>query len=56
MSLCIVFIIAAEYANLPPIPPYLHPGYSRYIDGVNFASAGSGALVETRRGLVYSSI
>ncbi|GMY37479.1 protein-S-isoprenylcysteine O-methyltransferase A isoform X1 [Fagus crenata] len=42
----------AEYANLPPIPPYLHPGYSRYIDGVNFASAGSGALVETRRGLV----
>nr|XP_023887254.1 GDSL esterase/lipase 1-like [Quercus suber] len=42
----------AEYANLPLIPPYLHPGYNRYIDGANFASAGSGALDETRPGLV----
>ncbi|GMY22675.1 gdsl esterase/lipase 5 [Fagus crenata] len=42
----------AEYANLPLIPPYLHPGYNRYIDGTNFASGGAGALVETHRGLV----
>nr|POE67598.1 gdsl esterase/lipase 5 [Quercus suber] len=30
-------IVAAEYANLELIPPYLHPGYNRYIDGANFA-------------------
>ncbi|KAB1218298.1 GDSL esterase/lipase 1 [Morella rubra] len=42
----------AEYAKLPLIPPYLHPGYHRYTDGANFASAGAGALVETRQGLV----
>nr|POE67597.1 gdsl esterase/lipase 1 [Quercus suber] len=42
----------AEYANLPLIPPYLHPGYNRYIDGANFASVGAGALDETRPGLV----
>ncbi|XP_075646454.1 GDSL esterase/lipase 1-like isoform X2 [Castanea sativa] len=42
----------AEYANLPLIPPYLHPGYNRYIDGANFASGGAGALDETRPGLV----
>ncbi|XP_018839182.2 GDSL esterase/lipase 1-like [Juglans regia] len=42
----------AEYLKLPFIPPYLHPGYHRYTDGANFASAGAGALVETRRGLV----
>ena len=44
-------IIAAEYANLELIPPYLHPGYNRYIDGANFASGGAGALDETRQGL-----
>jgi hypothetical protein len=37
---------------LPLITPYLHPGYNRYIDGANFASAGSGALVETQQGSV----
>ncbi|GMY22672.1 GDSL esterase/lipase 2-like [Fagus crenata] len=42
----------AEYAKLPLIPPYLQPGYNRYIDGANFASVGAGALVETRQGLV----
>ncbi|XP_059458285.1 GDSL esterase/lipase 2-like [Corylus avellana] len=43
----------AEYAKLPLITPYLHPGYNRnYIDGANFASAGSGALVETQQGSV----
>ncbi|GMY22662.1 integrator complex subunit 9 like [Fagus crenata] len=42
----------AEYANLPLIPPYLHPGYNQYINGANFASGGAGALVETHQGLV----
>ncbi|XP_027337345.1 GDSL esterase/lipase 5-like [Abrus precatorius] len=43
----------AEYAELPLIPPYLHPGYhDHYIYGVNFASAGAGALPETNQGLV----
>jgi hypothetical protein len=42
----------AEYAKLPLITPYLHPGYHSYIDGANFASAGAGALVETAQGLV----
>ncbi|KAG7992190.1 hypothetical protein I3843_02G114900 [Carya illinoinensis] len=42
----------AEYLKLPFVPPYLHPGYHRYTDGANFASAGAGALVETNRGLV----
>jgi len=37
---------------LPLIPPYLHPGYNRYTDGVNFASIGAGVLAETRQGLV----
>ncbi|XP_061361909.1 GDSL esterase/lipase 5-like [Gastrolobium bilobum] len=43
----------AEYAELPLIPPYLHPGYhGQYMYGVNFASAGAGALVETNQGRV----
>ncbi|XP_028763283.1 GDSL esterase/lipase 5-like isoform X2 [Neltuma alba] len=43
----------AEYAKLPLILPYLHPAsYLDYIFGANFASAGSGALVETRQGTV----
>ncbi|XP_028752109.1 GDSL esterase/lipase 1-like [Neltuma alba] len=42
----------AEYAKLPLIQPYLFPGNHEYIDGVNFASAGSGALVETNQGRV----
>ncbi|XP_042946716.1 GDSL esterase/lipase 1-like isoform X2 [Carya illinoinensis] len=42
----------AEFAKLPLIPAYLHPGYKRYADGANFASAGAGALVETRQGSV----
>uniref|UniRef100_A0A2N9FTZ2 SGNH hydrolase-type esterase domain-containing protein n=1 Tax=Fagus sylvatica TaxID=28930 RepID=A0A2N9FTZ2_FAGSY len=42
----------AEFANLPFITPYLYPGYHRYTDGTNFASAGAGALVETNKGLV----
>ncbi|KAK7258444.1 hypothetical protein RIF29_24021 [Crotalaria pallida] len=42
----------AEYAELPLIQPYLFPGYQRYTNGVNFASAGAGALVETNQGQV----
>ncbi|PON45112.1 SGNH hydrolase-type esterase domain containing protein [Parasponia andersonii] len=42
----------AEYAKLPFIPPYLQPHEHEFKYGVNFASAGAGALVETRRGLV----
>ncbi|CAK7356458.1 unnamed protein product [Dovyalis caffra] len=41
----------AKYANLPFIPPFLQPGIdSHYGYGVNFASAGAGALVETFKG------
>lgn len=49
-----VCVFAAEYAELPLIPPYLHPGYHdhQYIYGVNFASSGAGALAETSPGLV----
>ncbi|XP_035547984.1 GDSL esterase/lipase 1-like [Juglans regia] len=42
----------AEFAKLPLIPAYLHPGYKRYADGANFASAGAGALVGTHLGSV----
>ncbi|XP_060964372.1 GDSL esterase/lipase 1 [Cannabis sativa] len=39
----------AEYAKLPLIPPYLHPGYVDYTSGVNFASSGAGVLIETHQ-------
>ncbi|CAB4272214.1 unnamed protein product [Prunus armeniaca] len=42
----------AEYAKLPFIPPYLQPGFNNYTYGVNFASAGGGALSETHQGFV----
>ncbi|XP_060669777.1 GDSL esterase/lipase 3-like, partial [Ziziphus jujuba] len=43
----------AERAKLPLIPPYLQPGIDHQLTyGVNFASAGAGALLETRQGLV----
>ncbi|CAH1418142.1 unnamed protein product [Lactuca virosa] len=44
----------AEFAGLPLIPAYLDPRYhnNEFLYGVNFASAGSGALVETNAGLV----
>lgn len=44
------FNIVAKYANLPFIPPFLQPGIDQYYYGVNFASAGAGALVETYKG------
>ncbi|OAY53266.1 GDSL esterase/lipase 1 [Manihot esculenta] len=40
----------AEYLKLPLIPPYLQPGIDHFTDGVNFASGGAGALVETHQG------
>jgi hypothetical protein len=40
---------AAEFAKLPLIPPYLQPGNRQFINGVNFASGGAGALVETNQ-------
>ncbi|EXC01344.1 GDSL esterase/lipase 1 [Morus notabilis] len=42
----------SEYAKLPLIPPYLNPGVHNYEYGVNFASGGAGALVETHQGFV----
>ncbi|KAK3410655.1 hypothetical protein EUGRSUZ_J02601 [Eucalyptus grandis] len=42
----------AEYAGLPLIPPYLQPGVRNWRHGVNFASAGAGALAETFKGSV----
>lgn len=37
---------------MPLIQPYLFPGSQDYVNGINFASAGAGALVETHKGLV----
>ncbi|PWA78027.1 SGNH hydrolase-type esterase domain-containing protein [Artemisia annua] len=42
----------AEYARLPPIPPYLAPGNTELTYGTNFASTGSGALIDTDAGFV----
>lgn len=38
----------AEYAGRPFLQPYLLPGLNNYTNGINFASAGACALVETR--------
>ncbi|XP_022762418.1 GDSL esterase/lipase 1-like [Durio zibethinus] len=42
----------AEYAGLPLIPAYMQPDNKNFIDGVNFASGGAGALIETHQGYV----
>ncbi|KAI8569469.1 hypothetical protein RHMOL_Rhmol02G0281900 [Rhododendron molle] len=43
----------AEYAKLPLLRPYKQPGnYHQFSNGVNFASAGAGALAETHQGMV----
>ncbi|XVE93117.1 hypothetical protein REPUB_Repub01dG0162500 [Reevesia pubescens] len=42
----------AQFAGLPIIPTYLEPGNHKFTDGVNFASGGAGALVESHRGFV----
>ena len=49
---CHSMMSAAEYANLPLIRPFLQPGNNEYYEGVNFASSGAGALLETFRGSV----
>ncbi|KAL9355104.1 hypothetical protein Peur_053074 [Populus x canadensis] len=41
----------AGFAKLPLIPPYLSPGNSEFTNGLNFASAGAGALTETNVGM-----
>ncbi|WCJ28926.1 GDSL lipase [Euphorbia peplus] len=41
----------AEYLKLPGyIQPYLQPGNYNYTNGVDFATGGAGALVETNKG------
>ncbi|XP_022152560.1 GDSL esterase/lipase 1-like [Momordica charantia] len=42
----------AKYGNLPLIRPYLNPKNKFYLHGVNFASAGADALVDTHQGFV----
>ncbi|CAI9114486.1 OLC1v1015218C1 [Oldenlandia corymbosa var. corymbosa] len=44
-------VLAAKYAGLPLIPPYFQSSYHQFGYGVNFASGGGGALVETYQGL-----
>ncbi|XP_057740382.1 GDSL esterase/lipase 1-like [Arachis stenosperma] len=44
--------VIAELAKLPLVPPYLHPGNPDFTYGVNFASGGSGALLQTAQGSV----
>ena len=44
--------VAAQFAGLPIIPTYLQPGNHKFTDGVNFASGGAGALVESHQGFV----
>ncbi|KAK9269959.1 hypothetical protein L1049_025532 [Liquidambar formosana] len=42
----------AEFAKLPLIPAFLLPGLNEFTNGVNFASGGAGALVETHPGTI----
>ncbi|XAR49842.1 hypothetical protein NMG60_11003999 [Bertholletia excelsa] len=42
----------AEHAKLPLLPPYKQPGNYQFTHGVNFASAGAGALSQTFAGMV----
>lgn len=44
---------AAEFAKLPLIPSYFKAKTKQLPFGVNFASGGAGALVETHAGKVY---
>ena len=44
--------VTAQFAGLPIIPTYLQPGNHKFINGVNFASGGAGALVESHQGFV----
>ncbi|XP_062154192.1 GDSL esterase/lipase 5-like isoform X2 [Alnus glutinosa] len=44
--------LVSDFIELPLIPPFLQPGNPQYYNGVNFASAGAGALVQTFQGEV----
>ncbi|KAJ6364546.1 hypothetical protein OIU76_029497 [Salix suchowensis] len=44
----------AGFARLPLIPPYLSPDNNDFTNGLNFASAGAGALTETNVGMTIS--
>ncbi|XWS54492.1 hypothetical protein CRYUN_Cryun10bG0094300 [Craigia yunnanensis] len=44
--------VTAQFAGLPVIPTYLQPGNHKFTNGVNFASGGAGALVESHQGIV----
>ena len=46
---------AAQFAELPILPPYLQPIAHHFTDGANFASAGGGVLVQTHPGTVCRS-
>lgn len=54
--MCILHLVAAQFANLPIIPPYLQPGSHQFTDGANFASAGAGVLDATHPGTVYTFV
>ncbi|XVE66535.1 hypothetical protein DITRI_Ditri08aG0087000 [Diplodiscus trichospermus] len=43
---------SAQFAGLPLILAYLQPGNYKFTEGVNFASGGAGALVETHQGIL----
>lgn len=45
---------AAEYAELPIIPPFLDPSADDLSHGVNFASGGAGILSTTNEGQVIN--
>lgn len=46
-------LFTAEYAELPFIPTFLpYHNHDQFTYGVNFASGGAGALVETHQGFV----
>lgn len=44
--------LTAEFAQLPLIPAYFQTQQLGLTNGVNFASAGAGSLVETFSGFV----
>lgn len=46
-SLIRLHFFAAKYANLPYWKPYLAPGHHEFVNGANFASAGSCVLPES---------
>lgn len=42
----------AKFAKLPFLPPYLQPGTRKWINGVNFASAGAAVLDQNYTGTI----